>query len=254
LKDEETWKQYKKRLQPDPARLPTDEQILANIKEIREWDCPISISTGSMIGWIRDWMGVENLAYLCYDNPKLLLEMVNTIGDLQVYCLENMLPRLQKYVNVDLGCGWEDICFKTGPLISPEFFEMAVVPNYKKIRRVLEKNGIDLYMVDCDGLLDALLPLWLNSGVNLIFPIEIGAWNADPFEYRKKFGKQLLIYGGIDKRQLAKGRQAIDMEIERRMPLIKAGGFIPLPDHLIPPDVPLDDYKYYLEKMQNIRM
>lgn len=76
---------------------------------------------------------------------------------------------------------------------------------------------------------------------------------ADPMDYRKKYGRDLRIIGGVDKRELAKGRKAIDREIERRVPLMKDGGFIPMPDHLIPPDVPLDDYTYYLDCMRKLR-
>jgi len=112
---------------------------------------------------------------------------------------------------------------------------------------------VDLYLVDCDGVIDALVPMWLEAGVNVMFPMEIGSWNTDPLELRKKFGKDLLILGGIDKSQLALGPEAIDAELERRRPLMVQGGFVPMPDHLIPPDVSLENYKYYLEKLSEMR-
>ena len=31
------------------------------------------------------------------------------------------------------------------------------------------------------------------------------------------------------------------------------GGFVPLPDHFITPGVPLDDYRYYLDKIRELR-
>jgi hypothetical protein len=34
---------------------------------------------------------------------------------------------------------------------------------------------------------------------------------------------------------------------------MKAGGFVPLPDHLIIPGTPLDDYRYYLGKIRALR-
>jgi len=93
----------------------------------------------------------------------------------------------------------------------------------------------------------------MSAGVNVMFPVEIGPWKADPYAFRKKYGKELRIFGGIDKLEIAKGPEAIDAEIARRLPLMKEGGFIPLPDHLITPETSLEDYKYYLEQIRKLR-
>jgi uroporphyrinogen decarboxylase len=247
LKGAEQWDEYKKRLQPDPGRIPSDFE--ERIKKAETTEEPVTITTASTVGWIRNWMGVTNLAYLAYDDRDLLKEMIDTIADLVIWGLEQVLPK----VKVDAGWGWEDICFRSGPLVSPEVFKEVSVPAYRKIADKLLEYGVDLYVVDCDGLIDHLVPLWLEGGVNVMFPIEIGAWKADPYEFRKKYGKELLVYGGIDKLVLEKDKAAIDAEIERRIPFMKEGGFVPLPDHLITPGVPLDNYKYYLEKMQSLR-
>ncbi len=243
----EGWDEYKKRLQPDPSRVPAD--LDERIGRAKASGLPIAVGTGSMIGWIRNWMGVENLAYTCYDNRELLAEMVMTISDLICWQLDIILEK----VTPDIGWGWEDICFRTGPLISPEIFAEVAVPGYRKISQKLRDAGCDLHLTDCDGMIDALVPHWLDGGVNVMFPIEIGSWNADPAEFRKRFGKELRIFGGIDKLTLERGREAIDAEIMRRVPLMKEGGFVPLPDHLIQPGVPLADYRYYLEEIGKLR-
>ena len=73
-------------------------------------------------------------------------------------------------------------------------------------------------------------------------------------EYRRRYGKELRIIGGINKLELEKGPAAIDAEIERRTPLMKDGGLVPMPDHLITPGTSLENYKYYLEKMRELRL
>jgi uroporphyrinogen-III decarboxylase len=85
-------------------------------------------------------------------------------------------------------------------------------------------------------------------------PLEIGTWLADPLAFRRRYGKELRIVGGIDKRELEKGPRAIDREIERRMPLVRDGGYVPMPDHYITPQTSLDDFRYYLEKIRGIRV
>ena len=243
----EGWYDYRKRLQPDPARIPPD--LDERIEKALAAGVPLSVGTASMIGLIRNWMGVENLAYIAYDNRELLGEMVMTIADLVVWCLEQVLPK----VKVDFGSCWEDICFRTGPLVSPDIFAEVAVPGYRKVSDTLLNYGVDLHLVDCDGMIDALIPHWLDGGANVMFPVEIGPWGADPMAMRKKHGKALRIFGGIDKLEIAKGRAAIDAEIERRLPLMREGGYVPLPDHLIVPGTSLSDYRYYLDRMQSLR-
>jgi hypothetical protein len=247
LRDHSSWPEYQKRLQPDPGRIPPDFQ--QKIDRARSSGAPIALATGSLIGWIRNWMGVENLSYLCYDDRDLLKEMVDTIANLICWSLDYSLP----LVKPDIGWGWEDICFRTGPLISPDVFRKVALPGYQRIAAKLKEHGVDLYLIDSDGLIDDLLPIWIEGGVNVMFPIEIGAWKADPMTYRKKYGRPLRIIGGIDKLEIPKGREAIDAEISRRLPLMADGGFIPMPDHLITPDTPLSYYQYYLDKMRNLR-
>lgn len=247
LKGEEGWDEYRKRLQPCPERIP--KNLDERIERAKAATVPVSVNTGSMVGWIRNWMGVESLAYLCYDDRELLAEMVTTIADLVCWGLDQVLPRIAP----DLGWGWEDICFRSGPLVSPDIFGEVAVPAYRRIAAKLREAGCDLYLVDCDGFIEPLVPHWLEGGVNVMFPVEIGAWEADPMEIRRKFGRELLIFGGINKLAIPKGRGAIDAEIARRVPLMKEGGFVPLPDHLIVPDTPLESYRYYLDAIRKLR-
>lgn len=249
LKSAKEWPEFKKRLQPDPARLPAnlDEHIAA----AEAADLPIVIGTASMMGWIRNWMGVVNMSYLMCEDPDCYADMVDTIASLVCWQIDEIVPKM--HVKPDLGFGWEDICGKTGPLVSPPIFEQCVAPGYRKMRNKLEEHGITLMGIDTDGHIGPLLKNWLDAGVNVQFPIEIGTWNADPMAYRRQYGKELRIIGGFNKLVLEQGRPAIDAEIERRLPLMRDGGFVVLPDHLITPGTPLDDYTYYLERIRALR-
>jgi len=58
--------------------------------------------------------------------------------------------------------------------------------------------------------------------------------------------------GGIDKRALIAGREAIDAELRRKIPLAFEGGYIPTVDHWIPPDVPYDHFMHYWDRKQEL--
>ena len=249
LKTAADWPAYKARLQPDPGRIPDDfDTQLADAERL---DLPINLFLGSMMGWIRNWMGVENMSYLMYDAPDVYADMVDTLSDLACWTIEQVVPRVAS--GVDAGHCWEDICGKSGPLVSPAIFDRCVANGYRKIRAKLEEYGITLFSIDSDGDISQLARGWFEAGVNVFFPIEPGTWGADPAEYRKTFGKELRIVGGLDKLALEKGPDAIDAEIERKIPLMKEGGFVAMPDHLITPGTPLANYKYYLERMRQLR-
>ncbi|MFH1421208.1 MAG: hypothetical protein ABIH42_00600, partial [Planctomycetota bacterium] len=79
-----------------------------------------------------------------------------------------------------------------------------------------------------------------------------GTWQADVYDYRRKYGKELRMMGGFDKRILAKSTDDIKREIARLSPLVEENGFIPFCDHLVPVDVPFKNYLFYVEEVKRV--
>jgi len=254
LKDRQSWEQhYKPRMSPDDPRRITSEGIWG--RWIEEWtrperDYPLSIYSGSLYGRQRDWFGLQRISEIIYDDPALFEEIVETWADVAVAVIDKVCGEFG--VRPESANLWEDMCYSGGPLISPRTFERVLAPRYRRIVDALHRYGIDVIYVDCDGKIDKLLPLWLDAGVNCMFPVEVGTWRADPVEYRKRYGKDLLIMGGFDKRILAGSKRSISDEVERLAPTVEAGGFIPFCDHLVPPDVPLSNYLHYVNEAKRV--
>ena len=247
LKTAKDWPEYKKRLQPDPARIPAD--LDQKIAQAEATGIPVFAATGSMMGWIRDWMGVEGMSYLMYDDRDCYADMVDTIARLVCWGLDQVLPRIK----VDAGHGWEDICGKSGPLVGTEIFRECVAPGYRKIRQKLDSYGVTLYGVDSDGDVSALARPWLEAGVNTLYPMEVGTWKADANEYRRRYGREMRLVGNFDKLALERGQAAVEAEFRRLAPLMREGGFWMLPDHGITPGVSLADYRAFLQKWGEMR-
>ena len=206
------------------------------------WDKPVGISIGSLFGWLRNWAGFEGIAMMCYDDPELVQEMVSHLADLTC----SVIKRSAKEIRIDYGAGWEDMCFRQGPIISPKMVRKFLTPNYKRITDILRENGCDIIYTDCDGNINEMIDPWLEGGVNGIFPVEVAA-GSDPIAIRKKYKDKVVILGGVDKRALIAGKEAIKAEIKRIKPYVLEGGWIPHVDHRCPPDVTFENYLYYLD-------
>ena len=224
----------------DPARIIDIEALKEDCPPDR--DFPLCVDCGSMIGKIRDMLTFEGLAYACYDYPEMVEDMVETCCVLVEHFLDQVLP----HIDFDLASGWEDICFKNGPIVSVDFFKAVVMPRYKRIRKKLDQYGIDVWYTDCDGDVRPILPYMMEGGINCLFPFEVNGC-AHPSELFAEYGKELRIMGGVDKMALGAGRDAIDAYIKTLIPLVERGGYIPFCDHRCPPNVPEEDYLYYLD-------
>ncbi|HRJ44586.1 MAG: hypothetical protein KJZ86_06455 [Caldilineaceae bacterium] len=251
LTDRESWRtHFVPKLDPaHPARCPADWE-----ERVKVWCDPkretlAVLPGGSLYGWLRNWMGVENLSLVVYDDPAWFEEMLETVTD----CILGTLTRILETGGQFDACGmWEDMAYNAGPLLSPVHFKQYMVPHYRRITDLLHRYGVDIVWVDCDGKIDLLIPHWLDAGVNCMFPLEVGTWGGDPIKFRAQYGKDLLLMGGFDKHILAQTKENIEREIYRLLPLVEEGGYVGFCDHRVPPDVPLDNYLFYLDTVREV--
>lgn len=249
LTDREAWEElYLPKLQYSESRV--NMEYLKKIKEQDATrDIPLGLHCGSLYGNVRNMMGVEELSYMAADDEDLYREIIDTNAELSYKVVKKVL---EAGIDFDYAHYWEDICFKNGPLVRPEVFAEVVGPHYKKTTQLLSEHGIDIVSLDCDGWIDKLIPIWLKNGVNTMFPIEVGTWNASIAPWREQYGKKLRGVGGMDKRVFAHDKAAVDAEIERLKPLVELGGYIPCPDHRIAPDAKFELVQYYCEQFRKV--
>ncbi len=244
LKNREVWEaEFKHRLQWSDDRLNKDafEWLkTASRENVRGIHC------GSLYGNIRTMLTFEGACYLQADDEELYTEIIDAVGELTYQGVKSVL---ELGIEFDFVHFWEDICFKNGPCVSPRTFHEKVGPHYKRITDLTRQHGIEICSLDCDGMIDALIPTWIENGVNVMFPIEVGTWDANIIPWREKYGKELRGVGGMNKNVFGRDRAAIDDEIERLRPQIELGGFIPCPDHRIAPDAKWDMVRYYCDRM-----
>jgi len=245
VRERKDFLEMKRRYDPrSPLRFPPWWRDDARLLRLRRH--PIAIYGGRDMGFfgpVRGWTGLKRLLVLFHTDPGLVHEMMDFLAEFYVDIIETALADTQ----IDYCIFWEDMAYKTGPLISPRQFEEFMVPYYRRVTGVLRDAGVETIMVDSDGNIEDLIPLWLKGGVNTFYPLEVQA-GMDPVALRKEYGRRIGLIGGIDKRTFARDEEAIEREVRSKVPyLVSKGGFIPTPDHSIPPDVSLSNFQYYLK-------
>jgi uroporphyrinogen decarboxylase len=231
-----------------PGRAPRGDELTNYARKVAGREQPLGVWCGSLYGWPRSLFGLERISLMFYDDPGLVHEVCEHITDFVIRTLEPIVSRVQ----CDFAYYWEDMAGKAGPLCSPAIYREFMLPRLKRIVSFLRQHGIRHIIVDSDGNNDVLIPLWLEAGINGLRPFEAAA-GCDPVATRRKYGRSLVIQGGIDKRALALDKDAIDREVLSKAPwLCLQGGYFPQVDHLVPPDVSLENYRHYASLLRAV--
>ncbi len=246
--DLRSWKAiYEQRFQPTvAARLPEDwpERQGDFIQRSRtRWVSHFAFPFGGLFSACRELLGWPRLAYVLADDPALIHTIVR---DLCGFYIESWFIMLGE-VRLDQITFFEDMCSTQAPLISPATFREFFAPGYRMLIGMLRWMGVQQFFVDSDGNATGMIPEFVACGVTGVHPCEVNA-GMDVGALREAF-PTLNLNGGIDKRALARGREAIDAELERCFRVAWAQGrYTPSLDHGAPPDIPWDNVRYYADR------
>ncbi|MCP4165252.1 MAG: hypothetical protein GY759_05075 [Chloroflexi bacterium] len=249
VRSREDWEAFKASyLDPDhPDRLTGNW-----LERCRNWHSqgyPIQLCwypDAGIFGPYRWLLGDEEALLGFYTMPDLAHDIMDHMTTLYLGVFEKVVSDIE----VDIIHYWEDHCYRGGPLMSPSTWEEFMAPNYRRIKAFADRHQIAVLSVDTDGNPDLITPAMIKTGVNFLYPMEVAA-GCDVNEWRRKYPK-LAIMGGIDKRALSQGRREIDQELARIRPALDQGRYIPSLDHLIPDDVPWDNYCYFAERLRDV--
>lgn len=248
VKTDEDFEKIKEKFNPhSPMRFAAELSKYAEVYKNRSY--PLQLGGGNFAGFfsaVRELMGVEETSYAFYDNPELIIKILEHFTNLYI----ELYSKVLKVIDVDFILMWEDMAFKNGPLISPQLFKEFCLPYYKKFIGEMKKFGVKHFIVDTDGNFEVLIPLFLEAGVTGFYPFEVAA-GMDIEKVRNSY-HELIIIGGIDKRSLAEGKDEIDVEISKAARMLEKGGYLPCTDHGVQPEVSFENYIYFRKRLKEI--
>jgi uroporphyrinogen-III decarboxylase len=250
VKDKKTWQENVKwRLDPKTKQRYSD--LNQRMEQAATFASRGLMLSQNLIGgymYLRSLIGPENLLYLFYDDPKLIHNCMKTWFELA----DAVTSQHQKYVTIDELFLAEDICYNSGPLISPDMIREFLFPYYQQLIQNIKSRQLDrsrhLYIqIDTDGFAVPVINLYKEIGMDVMSPFEVAA-GCDVVAIGKQH-PDLVIFGGIDKRILAKTKADIDREVEQILPVMRErGGYIPTCDHGVPEEVPYENYLHYRKR------
>ena len=235
------WEQLKQRYRLESSgRFPEDFVEKCKQTEDRDWVLGIAFSGPFWI--LREWCGFEGLCMMMIEKPDLIEEMAefweNFIAEMLNQIFEHITP---DYIHIS-----EDMAYKAKAMISMDMTRRFCMPSWKRWTKQAKQAGVPVIDIDSDGFIGELIPLWIESGINVCDPVEVAA-HCDINAFRKEHGHKMAYKGGVDKRCMAKGGSVIREEMKRLEPVIHDGGFIPSCDHGVPSDVSWQDFVDYCE-------
>jgi hypothetical protein len=247
VSDKNSWERYKERLNPDdPKRYPKDWDPDAYSEVLDQYQTgPTCLAMTGFYGFGAQLMGIPNFNIAFYKNPELIRDMVSHWEHFTIESTKEAVETLRD--RIDMIFWWEDMCEKHGPNISPKLYKEFLLPHYKRVTGFLNKNNIHRIMMDSDGNTKPILDLVIEAGITGHWPLEVNS-GMDVRALSKQYGKKLFLVGNLDKREIAKGGEAMRKEVDSKLPLMKEfGGYIAGLDHLVPIEFTFQRFKEYAD-------
>ncbi|MFO7636132.1 MAG: uroporphyrinogen decarboxylase family protein [Clostridia bacterium] len=252
VKDMKTWEtNCRWRLDPeDPKRYEGLEEKMKNARMAADQGKMLVQHVIGGYMYLRSLIGPVDLLYMFYDQP----EVIHACMEGWLALCDKVIARHQEHVTLDELFIAEDICYNRGPLISPDMMREFLFPYYSQLIQNIKSRQKDrerhlYFQVDTDGFADPVIDLYRTLGMDYMSPFEVAS-GCDVVAIRKRY-PDLLMRGGFDKRIIARGKEAIDLEVDRILPFMKEqGGYIPVCDHGVPEEVAFEDYMHYRKRIK----
>jgi len=138
-----------------------------------------------------------------------------------------------------------DFGAQNGPFIAPRNYRKLFQPHYQRITEWIHKNTTWKVFIHCCGSIMPLIPDFIDSGFDILNPVQTSSKNMDPRDLKAHFGKRITFWGGgVDtQKTLPFGTpDEVRAQIKERLEIFgKDGGFVFNPIHNVQALVPVEN-------------
>lgn len=245
--DNASWLKAKERMDPGRDRIPWD-QLAAGYKQWKNEGQWIEALLWFGFDVTHSWMsGTENILIALMEEPEWCIDMFSHFLDVNIKLLDQVWDAGYKFDSV---MWYDDMGYKHNQFFSLKTYRELLKPVHKKAADWAHAKGVKVRLHSC-GDINPFIPDLIGIGIEALNPLEVKA-GMDPIELKKKYGKDLVLHGGINA-LLWDDIGAIESEIRRLMPVLKEnGGYMFSSDHSVPSNVSLDYFRYITDLVKDI--
>jgi len=233
---------------PDPAAL-VDEGLLetyrSEARRLREETDYVVVAEHPVYGVfeLACWMcGFDDFLWRLAGDRPFVHRLFRKLLELQKQIIRPYYQAVEEFIY--LTTSGDDFGTQTGPFMSPATFRELVKPYFsERIAYTRQFTNAYFWHHTCGSVYD-LLPDLIDAGVDIVNPVQPGAWKMEPERLKADFGDRLCFHGGFDTQHVLPfgTPEEIEAEVRRVMDAFKpGGGYIFSAAHNIQSDVPAEN-------------
>lgn len=198
---------------------------------------------------MKDW-GYENYLMLLYAEPELIEYYLDKLTDAYIVMMERYLDAVGDYVQIVQNN--DDFGSQVSMLISPEIYRRFFKPRHARIIQAIKKKKPDIKVyLHCCGSIYPIIGDIIESGYDILNPIQKECANMDPATIKKEFGNNITIWGGALSTQTTMTHGTVEDIVNEAKEMIKiyapGGGFVYSQIHNILADITPDKIIAFFE-------
>jgi len=228
---------------PDPEDPGFVQDLKPSVKGIREkTDCaivlqlpPAFIHPTQFLRGFEDWFCDFAL------HSKVMEPLFDAVLEITLHISKKALEQVGQ--EVDIVCVAEDIGTQDRLMISHDHYRKYIKPRHGKYFRQIRDLSLGKLLYHSCGSIVSIVEDLIDIGVEALNPIQVTAAGMVPMELKRKYGRHLAFWGGIDVQHLLpKGTvQEVKRKVEEFKGIGAGGGYILSATHNIQPDIPLEN-------------
>jgi uroporphyrinogen decarboxylase len=228
---------------PDPMDPGRVEGVTEEVNRLRE-ETDYAIEAGLVGLWESAWflVGLEKWLLVLNQNPPF----VEALLDAVLKVLKTMHSTYLDEVGsmLDVVTLWDDYGAQDSTLISPHMWRRWVKPRLAELVATIKQRTSAYMALHSCGSLCPILDDLVEVGIEILNPVQVSASGMNPWELKRRYGKNISFWGAIDSQRLLPYGSVEDVEQAVRQTiqiLAPGGGYVLAAVHNIQPGVPPDN-------------
>ena len=207
------------------------------------------------IGWFSwEMRGMARFLEDLIAEPGIAHAIVDRVADFGYEYFARVIASCKEYVgeNAILIQIADDFATQDGLLISPRLYREYFKKPYRKIIDLAHAAGLRVEFHMC-GAAVGLLPELIETGIDILNPIQTSDKGMDPKRLKDEFGMDVAFSGGIDVQQLLPfaSVQEVRDEVRYVLDTMGDGGYIFEPSHAIQIGTPPENIEAMYQAMHD---